>query len=325
MKRKEQQPTEANGEEASADASTLALMASPKDKRPEAAKPKANAKVKAAAKKKEVNQQKKNGKNATAKKGDQSGSKAQGSQKKVTPFKKPAGNLAAQKASLRDQTASWRDAAKLSAAKEEEEEEKEEDPEVQPGSSKDGNVKLHYHKSRKWSKMWKSNQVPAGLKQMYQDGLAKHPNTRLFKAEFINLVFSQGKNGEYILNPGAPAFANFKESFDQKFSSSKEVGVPKSIMLWRNFMGNQEAFQQAQMDGDIHEQEDGLWYYKTKEVGKVKKVQDRMQLSGGEAELSVEQYASMKTWMSCRPWAKFGPSSTPDKKPCLHPMLPLPR
>lgn len=209
---------------------------------------------------------------------------------------------------MRDQTASWRDAAKLSVAKEEEE-----DPEVQPGSSKDGNVKLHYHKSRKWSKMWKSNQVPAGLKQMYQDGLAKHPNTRLFKAEFINLVFSQGKNGEYILNPGAPAFANFKESFDQKFSSSKEVGVPKSIMLWRNFMGNQEAFQQAQMDGDIHEQEDGLWYYKTKEVGKVKKVQDRMQLSGGEAELSVEQYASMNTWMSCRPWAKFGSSSTPDK------------
>ena len=86
MKRKEQQPTEANGEEESADASTLALMASPKDKRPEAAKPKANAKVKAAAKKKDVNQQKKKGKNATAKKGDQSGSKAQGSQKKVTPF-----------------------------------------------------------------------------------------------------------------------------------------------------------------------------------------------------------------------------------------------
>ena len=81
-----------------------------------------------------------------AKKKNKGTSKETTSKKNKTPvLKRPAGNQQGQKASLRDQTDSWRDAAALAAKDDggpegEEEENVEQDPEVNPG---DGQMVLH--------------------------------------------------------------------------------------------------------------------------------------------------------------------------------------
>ena len=183
----------------------------------------------------------------------------------------------------------------------EEEEQKESDPEVDPT----GKGVLDYGKSRKWSKLLKSSLVPEDLKAMYQEGLQKADSSRIFKAAFINKVFTRTDNGEYILNPGNAQFTSFKENFDLKFATNKSKGVPPSIMLWKNFHGNQAAMNAAAEQGDIYFKE-GFWYFTSKEAGRTKKTNDGMKLSGGTADLKVEEFKEMQSWMGSRPWSSFG-------------------
>ena len=226
-------------------------------------------------------------------------------------MKKPACQKGGKtKASLRVLTQGWRSAAETTPQEEEmpegEEEVKEEDPEVVPGTAL---VTLDYNKSRKWNKMMKSSAIPEELRQMFTTGMSKAENSRLFKAEFINKLFSKTKQGEYVLNPGNPTFASFKQSWDKKFSTEKAKGVPRSIMLYKNFGGNENGFNQALQDGDIFQKEDNLWYYRTSEVGRSKELADSMRLDGGSANVTADQYATFNSFMHGRPWAQFGEDS----------------
>ena len=102
-------------------------------------KKKTKAKPKAASQSPKAMKAMKAMKSMKAKKKDKGTSKETTSKKNKTPvLKRPAGNQQGQKASLRDQTASWRDAATLAAKDDggpegEEEENVEQDPEVNPG------------------------------------------------------------------------------------------------------------------------------------------------------------------------------------------------
>ena len=225
-------------------------------------------------------------------------------------LKKPAGQAGtgsakakAKASSLRDMTQSWRAAAtkEKEQAEGEEEEQKEDDPEVDPS----GKQALDYNKSRKWSKLLKSSLVPEDLKAMYQEGLQKADSSRIFKAAFINKVFTRTDNGEYILNPGNAQFTSFKENFDLKFATNKSKGVPPSIMLWKNFHGNEAGMKAAAEQGDIYLKE-GFWYFTSKEAGRTKKTNDGMKLSGGTADMAVEDFKEMNRWMGSRPWSSFG-------------------
>lgn len=225
--------------------------------------------------------------------------------KKPVAQKKPAGKAGtgsakakAKASSLKDMTQSWRAAAtteKEVAAEGEGEEEhaKEHDPEVDPS----GQAVLDYNKSRKWSKPLKSALVPEDLKAMYQEGLQKADSARIFKAAFINKVFTRTDNGEYILNPGNAQFTSFKENFDLKFATNKSKGLPPSIMLWKYFHGNEAGMKAAAEQGDIYFKH-GFWYFTSKDDG--------MKLAGGTADLGVEEFKEMNKWMGSRPWSGFG-------------------
>ena len=73
----------------------------------------------------------------------------------------------------------------------------------------------------------------------------------------------------------------------------------------RFFHGNKGAMEEAARVGDIFEHE-GLWYSKRVETGRTKELKDAMQLSGGKAQLSVDEYSDMSSWLQDRPWSKYG-------------------
>ena len=294
---------EKNKEDKAPDGET-APAAPPGKKTPKEAEAKAKAKGKAKAK-------------ASAK--SKQLAKAKAKAKAKTPAKKPATKKGGQSGSnqnagakakakskgLRDMTRDWRSIKGDPENEEgegEEEESEAQDPEIDPN---DQDAKRDTGKARKWSRLMKSGSVPEELRQMFSDGAAKSQHPRLFQTQFINAIFSQNTKGEYILNPGSPTFATFKTNMQTKFATDVSKGVPYSIMLHATFHGNEQAMQEAERLGDIRE-EDNMWYYSCAKRGKTKQLTDKMELSGGQADLDLTQYEAMGSFLADRPWAKFG-------------------
>ena len=208
------------------------------------------------------------------------------------------------KETMKEKTAAWRKPLTVEENEEqaeegEEEEQKEADPLVQPEE------KRNYAKARKFAKMLKKGQLPEEIKLMYTEAAQKSDSPRLFKTELINRLFQQNKSGEWVMTTDSPEFASWKQSFDKRFSTAKSVGLAPMVMLWQTFHGNQDAMQKAATVGDIFE-ESGLWYFKQVETGRTKKLQDKMEISGGPAKLSVDEFSDMSKWLTSRPWSKYG-------------------
>lgn len=208
------------------------------------------------------------------------------------------------KQSMKEKTASWRVALAEKEKKQEgeegeEEEQAEGDPEVTPDETR------HFAKARKFAKMLKKGQLPEEIKLMYEQAAQQSATPRLFRTEMINRLFQKNKKNEWVMVTGSPEFSSWKQSQDRKFSTAKSVGVGGHIMLWQTFHGDKSAMEAAARDGDIFQQ-GGLWHYKQVETGRTKELTDNMEMSGGKVDLTVDDFSDLSSWMTSRPWAKYG-------------------
>ena len=89
---------------------------------------------------------------------------------------------------------------------------------------------------------------------------------------------------------------------DTKFSEGYSTGEAYSVMLWRIFHGNEDAFASALRRGDVYQQ-GGLYHTLTVRQGRSKTSTDTQQLSGGVASLDVDQFDTLSGFFSGRPWA----------------------
>lgn len=268
------------------------------------ASPKAKAKAKSKAKSKAKATPKKTTKpkpKETSKKRKKTTEKTAGEEKQEEQ-KEPKGK--ANKQTMKEKTATWRKPLEVKqeegeGSEGEEEEQKEADPEVSPAETRDA------AKARKFAKMLKSGQLPEEIQLMYNEAAQKSSSPRLFRTEMINRLFQRNNKGEWVMASASPQFQSWKQSQDKKFSTAKSVGTGPMIMLWQTFHGNKEAMEEAARVGDIFEQ-NGLWYFKQMETGRTKELTDKMELSGGAAQLSVDEYSDMSGWLQSRPWSKYG-------------------
>ena len=207
--------------------------------------------------------------------------------------------------SLKEMTEQWKtvDTTEAKDTQEVEEEEMAEDDEEEEEEKE----LRDYHKARKWARMMKSNSIPEDLKAMYENGGKSAEQPRLWQTKFINAIFTKTARGEYLLSPGNPSFTSFRENTESKTSTKGSTGVPYSIMLWTYFHGREDALADAEKRGDIWCADD-MWFFRTQNVSRSKTAAHTMKLSGGEKELTLDQFQDLSSFLGSRPWAKFGSS-----------------
>ncbi len=164
-----------------------------------------------------------------------------------------------------------------------------------------------YNKARKWARMMKNNSIPEDLLAMYESGGKNAEQPRLWQTKFINSIFTKNDRGEYLLSPGNPTFASFRENTESRTATKGSTGVPYSIMLWTYFHGREDAVADAEKRGDIWSV-DNMWFFRTQNTSRSKTTAQTMKVSGGEKELTLDQFQDLSSFLGSRPWAKFGSS-----------------
>ena len=227
------------------------------------AKPKAKAKVKAkstvkakAASKAKAAASKAPGVTQSAKKEVQKKLKRPAA---AVPPEAPKGKAKAKAKTVKEMTEGWKK-ERDEKGPDDHAEGEEEEPREQDEACEDET--RSYPKARKWARLIKAGQVPEDLQQLYEQGAKNSPHPRLFKSQFINKVFQQNSKGEYVLAPGNAQFEVFKKNAEIRSNRSQVTGLPYSIMLWKNFHGNEEALHDAERRGDVY-QKDGYYHFKS--------------------------------------------------------------
>ena len=239
----------------------------------------------------------------------------------ATVRKKPAGQEPAPKKkplTLTQQAKGWANLAEDEPEEGQEEEDLEHDPDSEAME------KRNYAKARKFARLLKEGRIPDSVKKLFGEASSKQTHPRLFRTELINRLFKQTKEGQYILAADSPEFTSWVQTKDERFGTAAQKGQPRSVLLWGTYRGNEDAFRQAEADGEIFQQ-GGLWFYCTVESGRTKRNTDSQNVSGGSSSSGLEDFADMTQFITSRPWADFGESawgmsaSSTARQPALPP------
>ncbi|CAE7232652.1 unnamed protein product [Symbiodinium sp. CCMP2592] len=149
-----------------------------------------------------------------------------------------------------------------------------------------------YGKARKMSRMLKAGNVPEDVRKLWESADQQ----------------SNPRSGNYTMCTTSPDFQSWKANTDTKFSEGYSTGETYSVMLWKVFHGNEQAFTTALNRGDVYER-GGLYHTLTVRQGRTKTSTDTQQLSGGCAALTVDQFDTLTSFFSGRPWALQGSQS----------------
>ena len=220
-------------------------------------------------------------------------------------MKRPASSKAKAKAeSITDKLEKWRGGLKkrnaenpeeegpLPDAEEgqeqgEEEHPKEEDQCVEP----EENATRNKYAASKFKELLKSNALPKHVLDVWQKG------SRKVKTDLVNSLFKKNAaTGKWEMNTADPTFCRILKTQETKFGTESVESVPRSIMLYGTFRGDEEALAQAIACGDVVETECNgkamLGFQKTS-AGKKKENTDETQATSGTAPLSRAAFSAM--------------------------------
>lgn len=152
--------------------------------------------------------------------------------------------------------------------------------------------------------MLKGGKVPEEIKDLLENG-PKGDGKRKFQTELVNKLFTKTSSGRLVMSTESPTWQNWYKSQDTKFSKATTQGMPKSIILWQTFHGNQSALDAAVAAGDVIEN-NGFYHYATVKSGRVKSGTTGMNLGGGEVKLKNQDFDDLSNFLDSRPFAKFG-------------------
>lgn len=152
--------------------------------------------------------------------------------------------------------------------------------------------------------MMASNAIPEDIKDLYNRGGDGTIGKRQFRTQLINRLFQKHKGG-YSMCTDNPTWQNFVQQNDKRYLDAGSKGVPKSVLLWGTFHGNEDAFNQAVAAGEIMFQ-NGFYHYAQMKQGREKTMSNQLSLDGGKAKLAVEEFSELQGFLDTRPFAKFG-------------------
>lgn len=154
-----------------------------------------------------------------------------------------------------------------------------------------------------------AGQLPEEIRELYEkgpEGAMTAGGKRLFRTNLINKLFQKTSNGQYVLATDTPVWKSFVQQTDTKYTDAGSKGVPRSILLWQVFQGNERALEDAIACGDVYEK-DGFFHYGRLKTGRSKAQEQTMHLGGGEAKVSVDEMQDLHAgFFGKRPFQQGG-------------------
>lgn len=122
--------------------------------------------------------------------------------------------------------------------------------------------------------------MPQSVQEVF--ATAKNEGNRKLCTKIVNESMKPGPGGKgFVVDEGAPIFAEVRSKWEKRFASSTDIGVPRSIAAGK--CGGEGALDQAIARGEVQETEgeDGRLYYSWREirVGKETGVATRREVS----------------------------------------------
>ena len=121
-------------------------------------------------------------------------------------------------------------------------------------------------KGEKWAKLKARGALPAHIEEYYNnvpDGV----NPREHRTDVINRLFTQTKDGKYIMNTNDVMFKQSLAVYNKKYSRDEEIGVAKTVFIAKHFHGDEKAFDRAVEKGDVHcKEHNGKEFYAFQQV-----------------------------------------------------------
>lgn len=200
----------------------------------------------------------------------------------------------------------------------EEEDPKEEDECVEPEEKGNRNK----YAASKFKELLKSNALPKHVVEVWQKG------SRKVKTELVNSLFKRNAGtGKWEMNAADPTFCRILKSQETNFGKESVESVPRSIMLYGTFRGDEDALAQAIACGDVVETECNgkamLGFQKTS-AGKMKQSTDETQATSGTSRLTKAAFSAMAglqakySWKTlCLPGLEDNPDGGVKKKTAL--------
>ena len=106
-----------------------------------------------------------------------------------------------------------------------------------------------------WSKVSRCQTIFSS----FLTGSTNSPPSRLFKSQFINKIFQNNTEGEYMFAPGNTQLQVFKKNSEIRTNKSLVTGLSCSNMLWEKIQGHQQALNDAERMWCLSRQKPQPW------------------------------------------------------------------
>ena len=162
-------------------------------------------------------------------------------------------------------------------------------------------------KGIKWRKMCDQNAIPSHILDMFHKVSKKHKDSRSYKTKLINQLFEKDpKTGQYHMCSHKPMFENYRRAQSTSFGEDTVNGQPKSVFLFSHFHGNQAGLDHAIAMGDVQQWQQGgsTWCgFRSTKAGTRKENTTGHTLSGGQTDISTEQFSALRKSFSNMAWS----------------------
>ena len=162
-------------------------------------------------------------------------------------------------------------------------------------------------KGIKWRKMCDQNAIPSHILDMFHKESKKHKDSRSYKTKLINQLFEKDpKTGQYHMCSHKPMFENYRRAQSTSFGEDTVNGQPMSVFLFSHFHGNQAGLDHAIAMGDVQQWQQGgsTWCgFRSTKAGTRKENTTGHTLSGGQTDISTEQFSALRKSFSNMAWS----------------------
>ena len=192
--------------------------------------------------------------------------------------------------SFADKAYQWKLAAEEKNEAQEKAEE-EQEPQEHDGDLDDDDgseAKRDLAKARKFKRMADAGAIPEHI----QEALSK-AKTRASRTSLINELFEKNDRGKLILKADKPVFQTKKAAKHQKFGRDETIGVPKDVLLHRDYRGDETALEASIAKGTVVVwRQDGVEFagYRQTVAGIGKVVEDKSETKSGEKEINNDTF-----------------------------------
>ena len=162
-------------------------------------------------------------------------------------------------------------------------------------------------KAQKFHKMLSSGSLPDHIVHMYQvESKKSKEGARAYQTKLINQLFSKTSDGTYRLMTDKHEFQEYRQVFQRTVAKDTTEAIPRTLMLAKNFHGNEVLLKKAIDNGEVVAKTDTDSNIEYLQFRKLKKEIARGNEEGehveGTKKVSKEQAHAMADVMSKLKW-----------------------